>query len=238
MGIFGIGSAPKGSNDKYALRRAALGALRIVFARGWDVRIGELIELTLGVYADAGALGAFKLDRAQVAADLDTFIQTRLRGILTADAPVDVVESVLAVTDGDVVGAHDRVAALAPLRDEPDMEPLSIGFSRVVNILRKQADAEVDIPAAVDTALLEEGAERALHEAYGVASGRVEAAVAERDWAEACRALIALRQPIDVFFDHVMVMAEDEALKLNRLALLDALRGLFLEVADVSLIQV
>jgi glycyl-tRNA synthetase beta chain len=238
VGIFGIGSAPKGSNDKYALRRAALGALRIVAERGWGVTVGELIELALGVYAEAGALDAFKLGREQVADELDAFIGTRLRGILTAGAPVDVVEAVLAVTHGDVVGAHDRVAALAPLRDEPDMEPLSIGFSRVVNILRKQADAEVDIPAQIDAARLVEDAERALYDAYGEATGRVEAAVAERDWAGACRALIALRGPIDAFFDDVMVMADDEALKLNRLALLDALRGLFLQVADVSLIQV
>lgn len=238
VGIFGIGLIPKSSADPYGLRRAALGVLRILQGRGYSLSLLQLLRLSFDVYQRQGKTEAFVAQDADASiAVVFDFMTTRLKHLLMADYPTDVVDAVLNVAADEVLAARDRVDALAHLRHEPDFEPLAIGFKRVVNILNKQAQA-VDIPEVVDPARLAQDQERALFDAANAAQTQVLAALEVRDWTTACKALIGLKQPIDDFFDHVMVMADDEALRLNRLALLNQLRVLFLGVANISMIQV
>ena len=239
VGCFGMGLIPKSSADPYALRRAAIGLLRIVQERGYSLGVQQLITMSREVYAARGEDGSFKLDGDALTEALIEFITTRQKYLLADRFPVDVVDAVLAVAADEIVSVNDRVRALAALRDEADFEPLAIGFKRVVNILRKQADAHIEIPATVDPARFEDDAERALDAAATTAAEAVTAALSTRDWPAACRALITLKAPIDTFFDDVMVMTDDEALRLNRVALLDRVRrDVFMRVADVSMIQV
>lgn len=237
VGIYGVGLIPKSSADPYGLRRAALGVLRTLSEGNLDVSIDALLSATYDVYEEQGKLEAFKLNKDTLLPQLGEFMTTRLRNLLRDRYPTDVVDAVLDVASDDVMGSTDRVVALASLRDAPDFEPLAIGFKRVVNILSRQADEHVEIPTSVNKDVLEAQQERDLYEATQLATTLVEAALIRRDWHAACQALITLKAPIDAFFDHVMVMAEDEALKLNRLALLDTLRTLFLKVANISMIQ-
>ena len=230
VGLFGIGEVPTSSADPFGLRRAAIGLLRILQERGYGLTLGEVVRLARGLYDDDQLTTAPEALEAQ----LVEFIKTRLRGQLVGQYATDVVDAVLAASDDEVLSVADRAEALDQLRGEPDFEPLAIGFKRVVNILRKQADAQFEIPQQVDPERLEQGEERALLEAAEQAEARVEQALGARQWSQACQALISLRQPIDAFFDEVMVMTDDEALRANRLALLDRLRRLFFRVADLS----
>lgn len=238
VGCFGVGMAPRSSADPYGLRRAALGILRILQGHGWSLGVTQLLTFAHEAYQAQGKGAAFTQEQHALLAEVLSFVVVRLENQLTAEFPKDVVDAVLAVAADEVLSVRDRVQALAALRADEDFEPLAVGFKRVVNILRKQADDQVEIPASVNVHLLREEQERQLHAASEEQSAIARRALAARDWTTACRALIALKAPIDTFFDHVMVMDEDQALKLNRLALLDSLRRMFMQVADVSRIQV
>jgi glycyl-tRNA synthetase beta chain len=241
VGCFGIDLIPTSTSDPYALRRAALGVIRILQEREYSVGLSRLFELAVDAYEDLSP-GALEKERAELVNEVVEFCATRLKYQLADDYPTDVVDAVLAVDKDDVLSIQDRVDALAELRQEPDFEPLAEGFKRVVNILRKQADeqaelAEEGMSEGVDTKLLEAVQERALHDAWRDAVDEVDAALDARDWQRACRALIGLKGPVDDFFDNVMVMADDQTLRQNRIALLDELRDLFMKVADISKIQ-
>ncbi len=233
VGCFGIGLIPTSTADPYALRRAALGVLRIMQVRGYEIRLSKLVELSLDVY-NTEAPGVLEKAADQLETELLAFMATRLKYQLSSDAPTDVVDAVLAAGFDEVLSVQGRVKALASLRQEPDFEPLAAGFKRVVNILKKQA-VDFDSFAIVAEKLVEEP-EQALFEAYKSAEVQVASALAARDWSAACAALIALKVPVDHFFDHVMVMVDDEAVRNNRLALLSGLRSLFMQVADISVI--
>lgn len=238
VGIFGVGLTPKSNADPYGLRRASLSVLRILQGRAYNLSVSALMERAYSMYEQTGAHQGFTKDRSALLAEVQEFVLTRLKNLLTVHASVDVVDAVLCVATDDVLSVADRVAALASLRKEADFEPLAIGFKRVVNILRKQADAQVNIPQKVDVERFVDDEERALWTVFNAAVPVVHKALETRDWMRACTTLITLKEPIDAFFDGVMVMTDDEALKLNRLAMLDHLRILFLKVADISRIQV
>jgi glycyl-tRNA synthetase beta chain len=234
VGCFGVGLVPTSAADPYALRRAALGCIRILQDRGYSVSLPTLVQLALDTY---DALDAGKLkDAGELKAEVLEFMGTRLKHQLAADHPADVVDAVIAVGLDDVLSITDRVEALGKLTSEDDFLPLAQGFKRVVNILRKQA-ADVDSEQAVNTGLLQEAGEVALHDAAQKAGVEVQSAVEARDWDAACRTLIGLKAPVDTFFDDVMVMVDDEALKANRIALLFQLEKLFMNVADISQIS-
>lgn len=238
VGCFGIDLIPTSTSDPYALRRAALGVIRILQEREYSIALSRLFELSIAAYQELSP-GALDKDADALVDELLDFVATRLKYQLADDYPTDVVDAVLAAGKDDVLSVRDRVDALAELRSEPDFEPLAIGFKRVVNILRKQASdsAEQEQAESVNSERLEEPQERALHEAWHAAVDQVDAALAERDWRRACKALIGLKGPVDDFFDNVMVMADDAELRQNRIALLDELRDLFMKVADISKIQ-
>ena len=223
-GCFGVGLIPTGTADPYALRRSAIGVLNIILDRGYRISLPELIGRSV-------ALLEPKLNRpaAEVAADVVEFVRLRFFNLLTGqDYPQDVVDAVLSASFDDVVDALARVKALTALKGQDDFEPLAVAFKRVVNIIKG------GVPAAINPSLFENDCESKLHAAQQKVAGDVKTAVTNGDYAGALRAIAGLRPEVDSFFDGVMVMAKDEQVKTNRLALLTAVASLFGGIADFA----
>jgi glycyl-tRNA synthetase beta chain len=228
VGIFGIGQAPKGDKDPFALRRAALGALRIIVEKGYDLDLVTLIEQARTLYGD-------KLSNARVADEVLDFMLGRFRAwYQDLGHEVDVIQAVLARKPTRPADFDARVRAVSAFRQLEAAAALAAANKRVGNILAK---FEGDIPAEVNPALLQDEAEKVLAGQLAELSTRLAPLFAAADYGNALNELAALREGVDSFFDQVMVMADDEAIRLNRLALLNQLRNLFLQVADISLLQ-
>ncbi|NOH35206.1 glycine--tRNA ligase subunit beta [Vibrio chagasii] len=227
VGIFGIGQAPKGS-DPFALRRASLGVLRIIVENGYNLDLTDLI-------AKAKELLGDKLTNDNVEADVIDFMLGRFRAwYQDAGFSVDIIQAVLANRPTKPTDFDQRVKAVSHFRELEAAEALAAANKRVGNILAK---FDGELAADIDLALLQEDAEKALAENVAVMTEALEPAFATGNYQEALSKLAALREPVDAFFDNVMVMADDEALKKNRLTLLNNLRNLFLQIADISLLQ-
>jgi len=226
-GCFGVGLIPTGSADPYALRRSAIGILNIILERGYSVSIPALVEQSLGLLE-----AKLTRPRAEVQQDVVEFIRLRLVNMLTTRGfAADVVDAVLAARFDEPGDAVARVEALAKLKSAADFEPLAVAFKRVGNIIK----GGVSEPVA--EALFEADCERALAKAVGTARQTVTSQVGNGDYAAALQTIAGLRQPVDAFFDGVMVMVEDEKVKTNRLALLTAVAGLFSDIADFGKIN-
>ncbi|WP_324710903.1 glycine--tRNA ligase subunit beta [Pseudomonas citronellolis] len=227
VGIFGIGMLPTGSKDPYALRRAALGVLRILIEKQLDLDLGETIAFAVGQYGD-------KVKAEGLAAQVQDFIFDRLRARYE-DEGVDVAvyQAVRALTPTAPLDFDQRVQAVQAFRQLPEAEALAAANKRVSNILAK---AEGEVPQSVNAGLLNEAAEKALGSAVAAAEGEVAPLARARDYRTALARLAALRAPVDAFFEEVLVNADDSAVRANRYALLAKLRGLFLGVADISLL--
>jgi glycyl-tRNA synthetase beta chain len=228
IGIFGIGQVPSGDKDPFALRRAALGALRIIIERRLDIDLHAILTHA----ADANQ-GLF--DNADVIDQVFDFMMSRLKAYYheLGVAP-DTFEAVLAQRPTRPLDFDARLKAVTTFRSLPQAESLAAANKRISNILKKTEEATPDM---VDIGLLQEDAERALNEQVEAMAGTVAPLFAERDYEAALKQLSGLREVVDAFFDAVMVMADDDAIRANRLALLNRLRNLFLEVADLSQIQ-
>jgi glycyl-tRNA synthetase beta chain len=223
-GCFGVGLIPTGSADPYALRRSAIGILNIILDRGYEINIPDLVGQSLGL------LGS-KLSRPahEVESEVVEFIRLRLVNMLTGSGfAADVVEAVLAARFDEPADAVARVEALAGLKAAADFEPLAVAFKRVGNIIKGGVDVEVDED------LFEAECEKLLLQAVKTARRTVDGQVAAGDYAAALQTVAGLRAPVDAFFDGVMVMAEDEQIKTNRLALLTRVAGLFADIADFT----
>jgi glycyl-tRNA synthetase beta chain len=231
VGLVAAGEKATGGADPFGLRRAAIGVLRILQDRGYHVSLAAAVEQTLD------ALQGVKLsqDRAVVAEAVLDFLRGRVRALWSEERDGDVVEAVLAAGFDDVVDARRRVDALAELKRRPDFGPLAVAFKRVANIQEKAQGAGA---ARVDAALLRDEAERALAAEVDRVEAEVTALRAARDYAGILRAVGTLGPPVDRFFDEVLVMAEDAALRANRLALVRRVAALFGDVADFRKIQV
>jgi glycyl-tRNA synthetase beta chain len=228
VGIFALGKKPTGDKDPFGLRRSALGVLRILIEKQLDLDLRALINTATKQFP--GELGA-----AKISDDLFVFMMERLRAwYLDADYDVHVFEAVLARQPARPLDFDQRMRAVRAFRDLPEADSLSAANKRIRNILRK---AETAIPAKYDTALLQEPDEQALATALEELDSQTAPLFKERDYTTALCKLAALHAPVDAFFDNVMVMADDAALRDNRLALLQALSALFLQVADISLLQ-
>ncbi|WP_100753437.1 glycine--tRNA ligase subunit beta [Vibrio salilacus] len=227
VGIFGIGQAPKGS-DPFALRRASLGVLRIIVENGYNLDLTDLI-------GKAKALLGDKLTNDNVEADVIDFMLGRFRAwYQDAGFSVDVIQAVLARRPTKPADFDQRVKAVSHFRELDAAEALAAANKRVGNILAK---FDGELAAEIDLALLQEDAEKILAENVEVMTEALEPAFATGNYQQALSQLAELREPVDAFFDNVMVMADDEALKNNRLILLNNLRNLFLQIADISLLQ-
>ncbi len=228
-GILGIGKGPTGAADPFALRRACIGAINIILSRGYRLSLDRAIALAVERLGD-------KLKTPdKTRADLAEFFRERMRNLWADEHRRDVIDAVLAAGSDDVVDAHDRLLAVSQSVKAPGFESLAGGFKRAVNILDKQAKGIC--LGEVDPALLSDDAEKGLFDALCSTRAQIEAAVASRDYATALDRIATLRAPIDRFFDEVRVMADEAAVKLNRLSLLAAVRGLFAAIADFSRIQ-
>ena len=226
-GIFGIGQAPKGSADPFALRRAALGVLRIIVEKNLPLDLEDLVKKSAALFGD-------KLTNQNVVADVVDFMLGRFRAWYQDEGiAVDVIQAVLARRPTRPADFDARVRAVSHFRTLDSAEALAAANKRVSNILAK-ADAaigEINLTACV------EPAEKALAEAVLALRTEVQPLIAQGDYTAVLDKLANLRAPVDSFFDNVMVNAEDPALRQNRLAILNTLQGLFLQVADISVLQ-
>ena len=226
-GIFGIGQAPKGSADPFALRRAALGALRIIVEKNLPLDLEDLVKKSAALFGD-------KLTNQNVVSDVVDFMLGRFRAWYQDEGiAVDVIQAVLARRPTRPADFDARVRAVSHFRTLDSAEALAAANKRVANILAK---AEGDI-GAIDVALCVEPAEQVLAQSVLSLAKEVQPLIAQGEYTAVLDKLAGLRQPVDNFFDNVMVNAEDAKLRQNRLAILNTLQGLFLQVADISLLQ-
>ncbi|MEN7431072.1 glycine--tRNA ligase subunit beta [Chromobacterium sp. TRC.1.1.SA] len=223
VGIWGIGLIPTGDKDPFALRRAALGVVRMALEADLD------LKRLLAVVAEAFPAGKLS---ANVAEEVFGFMMDRLKNFLAADYKGDEIDAVLALSPSRLNEVRAVLAAVAAFKSLPEAAALAAANKRVNNILKK-AEGEI---GAVDAALLQEAAEQALYAAVQELAPAVEAKFAAHDFAGALSQLASLKAPVDAFFDGVMVMAEDARVRANRVALLASLAALFNRVADISLL--
>ncbi|MFA5517096.1 MAG: glycine--tRNA ligase subunit beta [Desulfuromonadales bacterium] len=225
-GCFGVGLIPSGTADPYALRRSAIGILNIVLHRGYRLSLPQLVDESL-------TLLATKLTRpaAEVRTDVLEFLRGRFFNMLIGQNPQDVVDAVLAAAFDEPLDARARVLALAALKKEENFEPLAVAFKRIVNIIK----GGVEQPIQPDR--FEAPCESALHAALQKVQKAVDTEVAAGNYPAALQAIATLRGPVDNFFEGVMVMAKDEEVRQNRLALLTSVARLFKGIADFSRIS-
>ncbi|MDP6881494.1 MAG: glycine--tRNA ligase subunit beta, partial [Alteromonas macleodii] len=229
VGIFGIGQLPKGDKDPFALRRAAIGVLRIVTELSLPLDLETLVSKAIDVYGD-------KLTNAETQSQVVDFVLGRFTALLQDQAiAIDVIQAVAARRPTKPADYLARVHAVDKFRALEEAEALAAANKRVANILAKQ-NVEVTDTVNIDESLLAEEAEKALYVELKAAQKEVDIAVPSQDYTRILTALATLRNVIDNFFDNVMVMADDDAVKNNRLALLSLLRQLFLTTADISIL--
>lgn len=223
-GIFGIGQPPTGSKDPFALRRAALGVLRILIEGELAIDLEKLVQQATDGHGHA-------LTVSTTASDVFEFLLARYRAMYEEQGiAVDVIQAVQACRPTVARDFDRRVKAVAAFSALPAAAALAAANKRVSNILAKEAASAGEIQAE----LLQAGAEKDLADAVKALSAQVAPLYAAGDYAPALTALSSLREPVDRFFTEVMVMADDPAVRANRLRLLSWLRALFLRVADIS----
>ena len=227
-GIFGIGQAPTGSKDPFALRRSAIGILRLVTENDLDVSIEELIKLALAAYGDV------LKDHDKTLADAVAFLEGRYRAKYEDQGvAVDVIQAVQALSPKSPLDFDKRVTAVNHFRSLPEAAALAAANKRVANILAKETVPD----GLVTNDYLVEDAEKALFEEFWRINNIVRPLFDDKDYTAALSELAVLRSPIDAFFDNVMVMADDSNLRTNRLRMLQLFRNLFMQVADISVLQ-
>ncbi|TDQ59444.1 glycyl-tRNA synthetase beta chain [Mesocricetibacter intestinalis] len=227
-GIFGIGQHPKGDKDPFALRRAALGVLRIIVEKKLPLDLKDLIAKSVALFGD-------KLSNKNVLEDVVDFMLARFRAWYQDEGiAVDVIQSVLARRPTKPSDFDARVRAVSHFRSLEAAQALAAANKRVSNILDK---AEGKLSLKIDRTLCVEAAEIALAEQVEKLQQELQPLFARGEYQPALDRLAGLRNLVDNFFDQVMVNAEDEKLRHNRLAILNSLRDLFLQVADISLLQ-
>lgn len=223
-GCFGVGLIPTGTADPYALRRCTIGILNILIERDFRISLPTLVGQAVKQLEE-------KLNRSveEVTAEVVEFIRLRFVNMLTGQGfPADVVEAVLSAEFDDVIDARQRVEALSAMKEQQDFEALAATFKRVGNIIKG------GVTDAVVESVFEEECEKELFAELQRIQQDVTRLMASGDYPEVLRSIATLRPAVDAFFDGVMVMAKDEAVKTNRLALLTQVAGLFAGLADFS----
>jgi glycyl-tRNA synthetase beta chain len=223
VGLFGIGQLPTGDKDPFALRRHALGVIRLLVEKNLPLSLPELLAQAVPAFGElvtdpSAALLDFMFDRLAVS--------LREQGYSAQE-----VDAVLALRPERLGQVPKRLAAVRAFSALPEAASLAAANKRVGNILKK---SEGGVGTVVDTALLRESAEGALYEALQAVVPKADSAFEGGDYQGSLQALAVLKAPVDAFFDHVMVNAEDAALRANRLALLSTLHAAMNRVADLS----
>ncbi|MGQ4277355.1 glycine--tRNA ligase subunit beta [Pseudidiomarina sp. E22-M8] len=228
VGIFGIGQVPKGDRDPFALRRAAIGLLRIIVEKDLPLDLPDLVKLSRESFGD-------QLSSASVSDDVVEFLLGRFRPWYQEQGvSVDVIQAVLARRPTAPVDFDKRIHAVASFRQLPEAQALAAANKRVANILAK---LDAPVTAKIDSGLLSANEEITLVKALEEAELRADEALKASNYTGALKALAALQKPVDSFFDNVMVNAEDAAVRTNRQAILQRLRNLFLQIADISVLN-
>lgn len=225
-GIFGIGQVPTGSKDPFALRRASLGVLRLLVDKSLDLDLRDLLEQSVAQHTGLTKPEGL-VDRV-----LEYMLERFRAWYEDAGIAAEVFQAVSARGVTCPLDIDLRVKAVHEFNQLPQAQALAAANKRVANILSKSGAPSADL----DPALLQESAEQALAQAVSAKAEEVLPLFEQREYTRALTSLADLQQPVDSFFDHVMVMADDEKLRTNRLALLQQLGELFLAVADISLL--
>ncbi len=246
-GIFAVGMKPSGNKDPFALRRAALGLARTLIEGGLDLDLKAHLAEALASLPEAAlvaGLGKGKdgkprelepgTRRDELASEIFDFIIERLRSYY-ADQHIgsEAFEAVRMLSPSSLVDFDRRLRAVVEFAKLPEAQALAAANKRIGNILRQAGDS---VTGGIDTDLLESDAERDLVVAVAQAESDASTLLAESDYVGLLQRLAQLRDPVDRYFDNVMVMADDEAVRRNRLFLLGRLRAMFLRVADISLL--
>ncbi len=222
-GCFSVGLIPTGAADPYALRRATIGIISIILDKGYRLSLSVLIDQALELLS-----AKLTRPREQVAGEVLEYFRARFINLLGNDYSGDAVDAAVSAGFDELVDVKARIVALAEFATHSDFEPLAVAFKRVGNIIKNGTDTPID------PTLFEDTAESALYEAFSAVKASVEARVAAGSWLDALTEIATLRGPVDAFFDHVMVMAEDQRVRTNRLALLTAIARMFGRIADFS----
>jgi glycyl-tRNA synthetase beta chain len=228
VGIFAIGQIPTGDKDPFGLRRAAIGCLRIIIECELELDLLACLQVTANQF-EPSLVGDSTVE------DVFSFMMERLRRYYSDQSVSnDVFEAVLALKPVRPLDFNQRIQAVSKFTRLPESESLAAANKRIQNILKQNQGTLAD---EVDVKLLEESAEKALVSALDTISTTLKPMLDSNDYAGTLTSLAKLRDPVDNFFDEVMVMCEDEAIKLNRLALLNQLNNLFISTADISKLQ-
>jgi len=228
MGIFALGQIPSGDKDPFALRRAALGLLRTIIEHKLVLDVPKILK-------QSAALFPQEVKANEACQPVYTFMLHRLKGYFAdQDISTDVFDSVIALTPAQPYDFSCRIDAVNQFKQLEAAESLAAANKRIANILKK---LKGERPTEVNSELFVEEAEKHLFEQLTSISERITPLLAQAQYTQALTELSTLREIVDHFFDDVMVMADDEALKNNRIALLGLLQGQFIQVADLSLLQ-
>ncbi|MBI5426738.1 MAG: glycine--tRNA ligase subunit beta [Nitrospinae bacterium] len=224
LGCIGVGLIPSGSEDPYGLRRHSLGVIQIVLDRDWRISLDRMIAAGIEALGPRTKLPAGEI-RANV---LDLFAQ-RFKSLFNSEGfPYDAVDAVLSTGIDSFVDVRKKVAAFSELKRQPHFEPLAIAFRRVASILTAESQGDVQ------TGLFREAAEKDLYEEYLRVRGPAEESIRKKEYGEALATIVQIKSAVDRFFDKVLVMADDETLRKNRLRLLRHVSLLFSQIADFS----
>jgi glycyl-tRNA synthetase beta chain len=223
-GFFGVNLIPTGAADPYALRRQALGIINIILARRYGLPLDVLIKKSLLNLGER-----LKRPPEEVKSDILAFFKSRFENQLISQGhPYDVVDAVLSINATDLVRSINKIEALEAVRNDAGFEPLAVAFKRVGNIIKDFQGGYVD------PGLLESGVEQDLYNAYLEVRERVKSFIDNGEYLSSLREIARLRRPVDDFFDSVLVMAENEKIRFNRLSLLEAISSIFRQIADFS----
>lgn len=223
-GFFGVGLIPTGTADPYALRRQALGIINIILAKRYSLSLGEMIEKSLSILSPF-----LKNGKDEVKTAVMDFFKGRLQNMLLGELhPYDVIDAVLSTPIDDIVSTYEKIAAVETLKSRPDYQQLALTFKRVENIIRGYEEGVVQ-PEMFCTA-----EEKELYENFLTVKKNVLKNTSHGNFGQALLELAHLKKPVDTFFETVLVMAEENDLRLNRLALLKEISSLFHKIADFS----
>jgi len=228
IGCFGIGIIPTGTQDPYGLRRHTLAIINIIIRKGYRISLSKIIDKSLELIAE-------KIERPKddIKREVLVFFRSRFFSLLVSQGfSPDLVEGVLSANFDDLYDALLRVEALNRMRKREEFLPLAIAFKRVMNILKERALVEVN------PELFEESQEKKLFSSIQHIKEKFNNLINESKYDDALFLLASLKEDIDQFFDHVLVMADDKRIRENRLALLDGVASLFTRIADFSKISV
>ena len=224
VGFFGVNLIPTGTADPYALRRQAIGIINIILNKSYPLDLKCLVERSISILD-----GKLKRAPEEVKANVLEFFKGRFENLLTSQGhPYDVVDAVLETGAADILRAYKKAEAMEAFKSHPDFEPLAIAFKRVGNIIKDFKNG------SVDPSKFESEEEKSLYSTFTHIKESVIKHIEEGDYHSALVHLARLRKPVDDFFNNVLVMAKDEAVKFNRLSLLEAISNTFHMIADFS----